>query len=138
MSGTIPVNMKSSLRRELCLAPDTIMCHQSCNQPELIYNIEPPVTSNDHLGKCVLDIVGKYNLGPTERGLVFVMTVGDGIQLASYLRCEFYWSMKTKVSGADSTDTCKGDQSRTLQEIPQLIIVYEICYNLPPGDSSEN
>ena len=26
----------------------------------------------------------------------------------------------------------------TLQEIPQLIIVYEVCYNLPPGDSSEN
>jgi len=33
---------------------------------------------------------------------------------------------------------CKGDWSRTLQEIPQLIIVYEICYNLPPEDSSEN
>jgi len=26
----------------------------------------------------------------------------------------------------------------TLQEIPQLIIVYEVCYNLPPGDFSEN
>ena len=32
----------------------------------------------------------------------------------------------------------KNDQSSTLQEIPQLIIVYKICYNLPPGDSSEN
>ena len=105
MSGTIPVNMESSLRRELCLAPDTIVCRRSCNRPELIYNIEPPVTSNDHLGKRVLDIVGKHDLGPTERGLVFVMTVGDGMQLASHLRCEFYWSMKTKVSGADSADT---------------------------------
>ena len=26
---------------------------------------------------------------------------------------------------------------KTLQEIPQLIIVYEVCYNLPPGDFSE-
>jgi len=30
----------------------------------------------------------------------------------------------------------KGDQSGTLQEIPQLIIVYEICYNLPPGGNN--
>jgi len=105
MSRTISVNMESSLRRELCLASDTIVCHQSCNRPELIYNIEPPVTSNDHLGKRVLDIVGKHDLGPTERGLVFVMTVGVGIQLASHLIYKFYWSMKTKVSGADSADT---------------------------------
>jgi len=35
-------------------------------------------------------------------------------------------------------ESCKDNWSGTLQEIPQLIIVYEICYNLPPGDSSEN
>jgi len=35
-------------------------------------------------------------------------------------------------------ESCKGNWSGTLQEIPQLIIVYEICYNLPPEDSSEN
>ena len=28
--------------------------------------------------------------------------------------------------------------AETLQEIPQLIIVYEVCYNLPLGDFSEN
>jgi len=35
-------------------------------------------------------------------------------------------------------ELCKDNWSGTLQEIPQLIIVYKICYNLPPGDSSEN
>ena len=34
--------------------------------------------------------------------------------------------------------SCKSDRSSTLQEIPQLIIVYKICYNSPPGDFSEN
>jgi len=33
---------------------------------------------------------------------------------------------------------CKGDRSGIFQEIPQLIIVYKIYYNSPPGDSSEN
>jgi len=33
---------------------------------------------------------------------------------------------------------CKSDQNSILQEIPQLIIVYEICYNSPPEDFSEN
>ena len=36
------------------------------------------------------------------------------------------------------TDNCKGNWSSTLQKIPQLIIVYEIYYNLPLGDFSEN
>jgi len=33
---------------------------------------------------------------------------------------------------------CEGDQSRALQEIPQFKLGYKICYNSPPGDSSEN
>jgi len=33
---------------------------------------------------------------------------------------------------------CEGDQSRALQEIPQFKLCYKICYNSPPGDSSEN
>jgi len=32
----------------------------------------------------------------------------------------------------------EGDQSRALQEIPQFKLCYRICYNSPPGDSSEN
>jgi len=32
----------------------------------------------------------------------------------------------------------RATRAETLQEIPQLIIVYEVCYNLPLGDSSEN
>ena len=105
MSGTVPIDMESSLRRELCLEPNTVVCRRSCNRPELIYNVEPPVKGNDHLDERVLEIIGKHNLGPTERGLVFVTTVGDGIRLASYLECDFYWSMKTKASGADGADT---------------------------------
>jgi len=105
MSGTVPIDMESSLRRELCLGPNTVVCRRSCNRPELIYNVEPPVKGNDHLDERVLEIIGKHNLGPTERGLVFVTTVEDGIRLASYLECDFYWSMKTKASGADGADT---------------------------------
>ena len=44
----------------------------------------------------------------------------------------------TNNSAGAITYQCKGDQSSTLQEIPQLIIVYEIYYNSPPGESSEN
>jgi len=33
---------------------------------------------------------------------------------------------------------CEGDQSKALQEIPQFKLCYRICYNSPPGDSSEN
>jgi len=35
-------------------------------------------------------------------------------------------------------DNCKGDQSGRLQEIPQIKLCCRICYNSPPGDSSEN
>jgi len=38
----------------------------------------------------------------------------------------------------DKDALCEGDQSRALQEIPQFKLCYRICYNLPPGDSSEN
>ena len=33
---------------------------------------------------------------------------------------------------------CEGDQSRALQEIPQVELCYRMGYNSPPGDSSEN
>jgi len=105
MSGTVPIDIENSLRRELCLGPNTVICWRLCNRPELIYNVEPPVKGNDHLDKQVLEIIGKHNLRPTERGLIFVTTVEDGIQLASFLKYDFYWSMKTKASGADGTDT---------------------------------
>jgi len=37
-----------------------------------------------------------------------------------------------------SNSAVRATGAGTLQEISQLIIVYEVCYNLPPGDSSEN
>ena len=39
---------------------------------------------------------------------------------------------------ADSKKSIRVTRAETLQEISQLIIVYEVCYNLPSGDSSEN
>jgi len=40
--------------------------------------------------------------------------------------------------GGRATAGCEGDQSRALQEISQFKLYYKICYNSPPGDSSEN
>jgi len=37
-----------------------------------------------------------------------------------------------------SDSAIRATRVETLQEIPQLIIVYEVCYNLPPGDFLEN
>ena len=37
-----------------------------------------------------------------------------------------------------SNSAVRVTKAETLQKIPQLIIVYEVCYNLPPGDFSEN
>jgi len=37
-----------------------------------------------------------------------------------------------------SMGKCEGDQSRALQEIPQVELCYRMGYNLPPEDSSEN
>jgi len=44
MSGTIPVEMESSLRRELCLVKNTVVIHWSSNRPKLKYVIDPPST----------------------------------------------------------------------------------------------
>jgi len=46
-----------------------------------------------------------------------------------------------RISGAlvmRSNSAVRTTRAETLQKIPQLIIVYEIYYNLLPGDSSEN
>jgi len=50
-------------------------------------------------------------------------------------------SCPLRISGAlvmRSNSAVRTTRAETLQEIPQIIIVYEICYNLPPEDSSEN
>jgi len=50
-------------------------------------------------------------------------------------------SCSLRISGAlvmRSNSAVRATRAKTLQEIPQLIIVYEVCYNLSPGDSSEN
>jgi len=50
-------------------------------------------------------------------------------------------SCPLRISGAlvmRSNSTVRATEVETLQEILQIIIVYEICYNLSPKDSSEN
>ena len=61
---------------------------------------------------CIIPI--RFSVGGTDKG-------------AAKYREFISDQLTVKVTGAE-----------ILQKIPQLIIVYEVCYNLPPGDSSEN
>ena len=62
-----------------------------------------------------------------------------GLEFVSKGRLENSYLLR--ISGAlvmRSNSVIRVTRAETLQEIPQLIIVYEVYYNLPPGDSSEN
>ena len=90
MSGTLPIRMEAPLISELCLQPDTIIVCKSSNRPELQYHIESALKSLTDLQKCIQEIVYSQKLSSSERGLVFVTSISDGLLLAKGLQCEFY------------------------------------------------
>lgn len=91
MSGTVPINIENSLRRELCLGPNTVICWRLCNRPELIYNVEPPVKGNDHLDKRVLEIIGKLLLAGESvkcEGLSFQVLCDSSLGFAYFFQSQ--------------------------------------------------
>jgi len=87
MSGTLPIRMEAPLISELCLQPDTIIVRKSSNRPELQYHIESALKSLTDLQKCIQKIVYSQKLSSSERGLVFVTSISDGLLLAKGLQC---------------------------------------------------
>jgi len=90
MSGTIPVNMEPCLLSKLGLKPNTPVVCQSSNRPELTYIIKSPLTKLDNLTTHIWNIAQDHIIEPSDRALVFVMTIMNGELIAGSLGCEFY------------------------------------------------
>ena len=82
--------MEASLILELCLQPDTIIVRKSSNRPKLQYHIESTLKSPNDLQKHIQEIIYSQKLGSSERGLVFITSISDGLLLAKGLQCKFY------------------------------------------------
>ena len=109
MSGMIPVEMESLLRRKLCLVKDTVVIHWSSNRPELEYFIDPPLTDTTLVHQWMEEIVKKQKMSPGDKGLVFVTSVSNGYTLALLLKCDFYCTTKSvKESGDNERPGTKG------------------------------
>jgi len=90
MSGTLPIYMEVPLISELYLQLDTIIVRKLSNRPELQYYIKSVLKSLTDLQKHIQEIVYSQKLSSSERGLVFVISISDGLLLAKGLQCEFY------------------------------------------------
>ena len=105
MSGTIPVEMKSLLRRELYLIKDTVVICQLLNRPKLKYVINPPLTDTTLVYQQVEEIVKQQNMSPEDKGLVFMILVSNGYTLALLLKCNFYCMTKSVKDSGDNEQT---------------------------------
>ena len=124
MSGTIPVDMESSIKHELCLVPNTTVIRRSSNRPELSYILDPPINKTDILKNRVQEIIRRQNLLPAGRGLVFVTSVDDGFRLAMQLGCEFYCVEKHLKKTNDTDKKKKGVEadSRATKDLQAAIV----------------
>jgi len=90
MSGTLLTHMEASFILELCLQPDTIIVWKLSNHSKLQYHIESALKSLNDLQKCIQEIIYSQKLGSSERGLVLITIISDGLLLAKGLQCESY------------------------------------------------
>jgi len=90
ISGTIPVNMEQHLLSELGLKPNTPVVCQLSNRPELTYIIELPLTKHDDLTMCIQNIAQDHIIEPSDKALVFVITIMNGELIARSLGYKFY------------------------------------------------
>jgi len=115
--------MKVPLILELYLQLDTIIVQKLSNHPKLQYHIESALKSLNDLQKCIQEIIYSQKLSSSERQLVFITSISNGLLLAKGLQCKFYCAdnrVYTSSSGSKEKE-CWG-KSQIFQNK-----VYSIC-----------
>jgi len=90
MSGTLPVTIERPLIAKLNLQTNTVVVYWSSNCSELKYIIEPFLTLQKELYKCIQTIVRLHRLKEIKRRLIFANTIYDRETSAAMLGYKFY------------------------------------------------
>lgn len=108
LSATVPPVSEVTLCRSFGLTHNATILRTTTNRPEIKYIIDPPYKDFDTIKqktRVYLAIALQTFSSPADRILIFVTSIGHGIQLAECLQCEFY-------CGSSSSELHMTDEQR--------------------------